>query len=501
MSSATLPKHVHTLVVGAGFGGIGMAATLLNNDPTADVVVIERGDDVGGTWRVNHYPGAACDVPSALYSFSFAPEPDWSKAHGTQEEIYRYLRRVAREQGVTERTVFGCELREARWDEEQAHWEISTSLGDLTANVLISATGALSTPTLPKVPGLELFRGKMFHSAEWDHEYDLAGKRVAVIGTGASAIQFVPAIVDQVEHLTLFQRTASWVMPKHDHRMNGLIRGLYRRFPAVQKAVRGAVYGQKEVYVVGMTKPFARKYALPLFEKRARSILRKQVKDPELRTRLTPDFAITCKRILLSNEWFPAITRRDVTVVSSGLTSVTEHGVVDDSGNEYEVDTIIFGTGFTVTEPPVARHIRGADGRTLAESWNGSPLAHLGITVNGFPNLFLMYGPNTNLGHSSIVYMLESQAAYIADAVNTMRARRLDAVEVRETAQRAYAGELDPLLEQTVWNSGGCDSWYLDATGRNSVMWPDFTWKYRARTKQFDPENYTVRSAKTGAPV
>ncbi|KXF84912.1 cyclohexanone monooxygenase [Rhodococcus ruber Chol-4] len=495
MSIETLPPHVHTLVVGAGFGGIGMAATLLREDPRADVLVIERGDDVGGTWRVNTYPGAACDVPSALYSFSFAPEPDWSKAHGTQEEIYAYLRRVAKEQGVTDRTMFGCELRDAQWDDESARWMVSTSRGDLTAEVLVSATGALSTPTLPKVPGLESFRGKMFHSAQWDHDYDLTGKRVAVIGTGASAIQFVPAIVDTVGHLTLFQRTASWVMPKHDHTIARPVRALYRRFPLAQKVVRAAVYGQKETYVVGMTRPFARRWLVPLFERRALSVLDRQVADPELRAKLTPKFRIMCKRILLSNDWFPAITRPDVTVVASGLTALTENGVVDEAGNEYEVDTVIFGTGFTVTEPPVAQHIRGGDGRTLAETWNGSPSAYLGIAVHGFPNLFLMYGPNTNLGHSSIVYMLESQAAYIADALRAMRSRGLSAVEVTAGAQRTYNAELDPTLAGTVWNAGGCDSWYLDRKGRNSVMWPTFTWRYRARTRQFDPENYLARPA------
>ncbi|MFZ2174764.1 MAG: NAD(P)/FAD-dependent oxidoreductase [Rhodococcus sp. (in: high G+C Gram-positive bacteria)] len=495
MSLDILPQHVQTLVVGAGFGGIGMAATLLREDPHADVLVIERGDDVGGTWRVNMYPGSACDVPSALYSFSFAPEPSWSKAHGTGEEIYAYLRRVARQEGVTDRTVFGCELRDAQWDDEQARWLVSTSRGELTADVLVSATGALSTPSYPDVPGLDTFRGAKFHSAEWDHDYDLTGRRVAVIGTGASAIQFVPAIVDQVDHLTLFQRTASWVMPKHDHTIAAPVRELYRRFPAAQKLVRGAVYGQKELYVIGMTKPFARKWLVPLFERRALSILRKQVPDPELRQKLTPRFTIMCKRILLSNDWLPTMTRPDVTVVASGLAAVTETGVVDDTGSERPVDAIIFGTGFTPTEPPVAHHIRGVKGETLAEHWGGSPSAHLGISVHGFPNLFLMYGPNTNLGHSSIVYMLESQATYIADALRTMRNQHLSAVEVTAASVERYTAELDPELAGTVWNSGGCHSWYIDEKGRNSVMWPTFTWKFRERTRHFDVENYTTRPA------
>ncbi|MFC9516743.1 flavin-containing monooxygenase [Nocardiaceae bacterium NPDC056970] len=492
----SLPPHVHTLVVGAGFGGIGLAATLLREDPAADLLVIERADDVGGTWRDNTYPGCACDVPSALYSYSFAPDPDWRYAYGKQREIHTYLRRVADETGVTSRTVTGCELIEAQWDAAVRQWRVRTGLGSLTATVLVAATGALSAPKLPQVSGVDSFTGAAFHSATWDHGYDLTGKRVAVIGTGASAIQFVPEIVDQVEHLTLFQRTASWVLPKHDRLVSRFERALFRALPVTQKVVRGAVYAQKEGYVVGMAHQL---WLLRLFQRRAEAYLRGQVPDEGLRAALTPTFTITCKRILLSNDWLRTLTRRDVTVVASGLTAVTETGVVDDAGNEYSVDAIIFATGFTPTEPPVARHIRGADGRTLAEHWTGSPSAHLGTTVHGFPNLFLMYGPNTNLGHSSIVYMLESQAAYIADALRVMRAERAATVEVTEDAQRRYNDGLDPQLARTVWNAGGCDSWYLDGSGRNSVMWPTFTWRFHRRTRRFDQENYRLTAAGEGS--
>lgn len=491
----TLPAHVHTLIVGAGFGGIGLAATLLREDPTADLLVIERADDVGGTWRDNTYPGCACDVPTALYSYSFAPEPGWRYAYGKQDEIYGYLRRVADETGVTGRTVTGCELIEAQWDAGHRQWRVHTGRGTLTATVLVAATGALSAPKRPDVPGVESFAGTAFHSATWDHGYDLAGKRVAVIGTGASAIQFVPEIVDRVEHLTLFQRTASWVLPKHDRPISRFERALFRALPSSQKLVRGAVYAQKEGYVLGMAHQL---WLLRLFQRRAEAYLRAQVPDDGLRAALTPTFTITCKRILLSNDWLRTLTRRDVTVVSSGLTAVTENGVIDDLGNEYPVDAIIFATGFTPTEPPVARHVRGADGRTLAEHWAGSPSAHLGTTVHGFPNLFLMYGPNTNLGHSSIVYMLESQAAYIADALRVMRAERAATAEVTDGAQRRYNEQLDPQLARTVWNAGGCDSWYLDRSGRNSVMWPTFTWRFRRRTRRFDQENYRFTAAGEG---
>lgn len=484
-----LPDHVHTLVVGAGFGGIGLTATLLRDDPGADVLVIERADDVGGTWRDNTYPGCACDVPSALYSYSFAPEPDWRFAYGRQAEIHAYLRRVAADTGVTRRTVFGCELLDATWDHRTCRWRVRTTRGDLSATVLVAATGALSAPRLPDVPGLDSFAGTAFHSATWNHDCDLTGKRVAVIGTGASAIQFVPEIVDRVQHLTVFQRTAAWVLPKHDRPMTPFERGLFRAVPATQKLVRGAIYTQKEGYVVGMSHAL---WLLRLFQRRAEAYLRGQVPDAALRATLTPSFTLTCKRILLSNDWLRTMTRSDVTVVPSGLAEVTATAVVDDTGRAHPVDVVIFATGFNPTEPPIARHIRDADGRTLADYWDGSPSAHLGTTVHGFPNLFLMYGPNTNLGHSSIVYMLESQAAYIADAVRVMAAEGAVAAEVTATAQRRFNDELDPQLERTVWNSGGCHSWYLDRNGRNSVMWPTFTWRFRKRTKTFDVENYRL---------
>lgn len=494
---STLPPHVHILIVGAGFGGIGLAATLLRDDPGADLLVIDRADDVGGTWRDNTYPGCACDVPTALYSYSFAPEPDWRYAYGRQPEIHSYLRRVADETGVSERTVLGCEMLGAEWDEDARRWRVRTGSGTLTATVLVAATGALSAPKLPDVPGLAAFGGVAFHSAQWNHDYDLTGKRVAVVGTGASAVQFVPEIVDRVEHLTLFQRTAAWVLPKHDRPISRLERTLFRALPFTQKVMRGAVYAQKEGYVVGMAHHL---WLLRLFQRRGEAYLRAQVPDAALRAALTPKFTITCKRILLSNDWLRTLTRRDVTVVASGMAAVTETGVVDDSGTEYPVDAIIFATGFSPTEPPVARHLRGADGRALAEHWAGSPSAHLGTTVHGFPNLFLMYGPNTNLGHSSIVYMLESQAAYISDALRVMAAERAATVEVTATAQRRYNDGLDPQLARTVWNAGGCDSWYLDHKGRNSVMWPTFTWRFRRRTRRFDVENYRLGSVVSPDP-
>jgi len=484
-----LPAHVRTLVVGAGFAGLGMAATLLRADPSADVLVIERGDDVGGTWRDNTYPGCACDVPTALYSFSFAPSPEWGHTFARQPEILAYLQQVAVDTGVRPRVVTGCGLLGAEWDTPAQLWRVRTSLGQLTASVVVAATGTLSEPKLPDIDGLESFRGTAFHSARWEHTHDLRGERVAVIGTGASAVQFVPEIADTVAHLTVFQRTPAWVIPRIDRTVGRWERALYRRVPAVQRAVRGVVYSYREGYVVVLAKVTR---ALPVVTLVAKVLMRNQVRERGLRAALTPSYTLGCKRLLLSATWLPTLTRPDVDLVTSGIDRVTERGVVDNDGVEHLVDTIVFGTGFTATEPPVAHLLCGRDGASLAQHWAGSPHAYRGSTVAGFPNLFLMYGPNTNLGHSSIVYMLESQAAYIRDALSTMDVRGLAVVDVSPAAQRRYNDRIAEALARTVWNAGGCSSWYIDSTGRNSAMWPTFTWTFRRLTRRFDVENYQV---------
>jgi len=486
---SALPSHVRTLIVGAGFAGIGMAAKLLQEHPDADILVIERADDVGGTWRDNTYPGCACDVPSNLYSYSFAPNPDWGHSYSPQPEIFAYLQRTALETGVRQRVVTGCELQGADWDETAQRWRVRTSRGELTAAVLIAATGVLSHPRLPELPGLSHFAGTTFHSACWNHEHDLRGERVAVVGTGASAVQFVPEIVDEVAHLTVFQRTASWVVPRPGGTTSARTRAMYRRVPLVQKAVRAGVYASVELLALAYAHV---PRVLPLLSTVPRQHLRRHVPDTAKRAALTPHYTLGCKRLLFSNAWIPTLGRADVTLVSSGINRVTARGLVDNDGVQHEVDTIIFGTGFTPTEPPVARLLRGTERTTLAEHWVGSPSAHRGTTVAGFPNLFLMYGPNTNLGHSSIVYMLESQATYINDALSIMDRRQLTSVQVRVEAQQEYNADIADQLAGTVWNAGGCSSWYIDANGRNSVMWPTFTWRFRALTKRFDAEHYEL---------
>jgi cation diffusion facilitator CzcD-associated flavoprotein CzcO len=489
------PAQVHTLIVGTGFAGLAAANKILTDTPSADVLLIERAADVGGTWRDNTYPGAACDVPSNLYSFSFAQSPAWTHNYARQPEIFEYLRSVAGEFGLRERTVFNCDMLGARWNPATSRWSVTTSRGEIEAQILVAATGTLSNPSFPDVPGIGEFGGAMFHSATWDHDFDPAGKRIAVVGTGASAIQFVPELADPAAHLIVFQRTPAWIIPRLDRQIGKLERTLYRAAPITQRFARNCLYFYREAYVVALAK---HTFLLPLFKLLAMSQLRRQVKDPVLRRKLTPKFTIGCKRMLLSNTWLATLARDDVSLVDTGMSAVTATGVVDGAGNEHQVDAIVFGTGFTATEPPVASVIYDADGRSLAETWDGSPNAYRGTTVHGFPNLFLMYGPNTNLGHSSIVFMLESQATYISSAIREMTARHLSSINVSSRSQREYNRGIDEDLQNTVWNSGGCSSWYFDRNGRNSVMWPTFTWEFRRLLRSADLSDYELgRGAST----
>ncbi|MDV8000437.1 NAD(P)/FAD-dependent oxidoreductase [Rhodococcus sp. IEGM 1408] len=481
--------HIGTLVIGAGFGGIAMADRLLREGRGGDLLVVEAADEVGGTWRDNTYPGCACDVPTALYSLSRHAHPDWSHAFGRQGEIQAYLVGVADRIGLRERLVTSCEVTGARWDVESARWVVDTNRGQVRARHLVVATGALSTPAVPPLPGLEGFDGEVFHSARWRHDVDLEGKRVAVVGTGASAVQFVPEIAGTAEHVTVFQRTPAWILPRLDKTISARRRALYRRFPLLQRIVRGRVYVGRELYVLAFTRA---QFLLRYFEAFARFYLLLTVRDRAMRRALTPDFSIGCKRVLLTSQWFPALTRPDVTLVSGAAASVTPRGLVDAQGGEHPADVIIFGTGFQPTEPPIARAVTGADGRTLAEHWAGSPRAHNGVSVAGFPNLFLIYGPNTNLGHSSIVYMLESQAEHVMRLLDLSGDAERGTVEVRGDALEEYADRMDRELAHTVWNDGGCSSWYIDSRGRNSVQWPTYTFRYREQLRSPDPADFVL---------
>jgi cyclohexanone monooxygenase len=486
-------QHVDHLVIGAGFAGL-CAAIKLDEAGEHDFLVVERAHDVGGTWRDNTYPGAACDVASQLYSFSFARNPGWTRSFSPQPEIQAYLQRVARDAEVLDRFRFATEVLDARWDDEEQRWVTTTSTGTVVSRTLVSGAGALVEPRLPDIDGIGSFQGEVFHSARWDHEADLAGKRVAVIGTGASAIQIVPEIARVTEHLDVYQRTAPWVLPRHERAYTPAERRLFRRFPQLQRLYRAGIYWGRETWVAGFTlepRLFAPVEAL------ARRHLAREVHDPELRAKVTPDFRMGCKRILQSNTYYPTLARDDVDLVTDPIVKVTGDAVVTADGTERPVDVIVVATGFHTTDPPIARRITGRDGRTLAETWAASGMtAYMGTTVHGFPNYFSLVGPNTGLGHSSMVFVIESQVAYVRDALRTMREQGWAEVEPRAEAQRAWNAALHRRMGRTVWQTGGCASWYLDEHGRNTTLWPRTTVAMRRRLSRFDAEAYDVIPAR-----
>ena len=479
-----LPGRVDVAIVGAGFGGLGLAIQMKRHGLT-DFVVMERSGDVGGTWNSNTYPGAQCDIPSNLYSWSFALKPDWSRAYPERDEIHGYFRDCVEHFDIGGYIHLNTEMLDAEWTGEC--WSIETSKGSLEARVLVAAPGLLSEPSIPDLPGLEDFEGAYFHTADWDHDRDLAGRDVAVVGTGATAIQVVPRIKDQVRKLTVFQRTPPWVIFSLDRKVTKLAHWLYPRVPGVQRMTRTAMWAALEPIALGMTRWPG---LLKGHELASRTMIRTQVKDPELRRRLTPDYAFGCKRMLLSNQWYPAVDSPNVELVSQGVEEVRERSLVAADGSEHPADTIVFATGFTPTDPPISHRLRGRAGATLAEVWKGSPQSYLATTVAGFPNLFLLYGPNSNLGHNSIVYMLESQMTYVMGALKAMRESGHNALEVRPEVQDAFNEEMQSRLARSVWDAGGCGSWYLDEHGRDSTMWPGFTYEFRQRTRAFDLDSY-----------
>ena len=486
--------HVHVAVVGSGFGGIAAAVRFLQEGVTS-LAVFERAAGAGGVWRDNRYPGAACDVPSHLYSFAFAPNPDWSTRFARQPEILAYLEDVVDRFGVRPHLKLEHNVERLTWDDDAAAWQIATSRGDWTADVVVSAPGALAEPKMPDVPGLATFAGPAFHTSRWDPSLSLAGRRVAVVGTGASAVQVVPAIQPEVARLTLYQRSPPWVIPRGDRRI-GRAAGLYRRFPRLQRAVRGLLYGSREA--LGL--PFRQPRLAGAVGRLMGLHLRRQVRDPSLRETLRPDYTLGCKRLTLSDDYYPALTQDNVEVVEGGVQEVRPHGVVGGDGVERPADVLVLATGFHVTDFPLTHAIHGRDGRSLAEVWSGAPRAHLGTTVAGFPNLFMLQGPNSGLGHNSVVLMAEAQVEHAVAAVRYLDARRLAAVEPRPEAQVAFVAEVDRRMADTVWTSG-CQSWYLDEGGRNSALWPGSVGSFRRRVAPFDPAEYRLRPATRRQPA
>ena len=475
MTASLAAQRHEVLIVGGGFGGIGMGI-MLKRAGISDFCILERGAGVGGVWRDNTYPGAACDVPSHLYSFSFAPNPDWSRRFASQDEIHAYLRGCTDEYGLASHLRCNAEVAEAAFDETAGLWRVRLRDGlELAARILITATGQLSNPALPQIEGLASFRGPAFHSARWDHGVDLAGKRVAVIGTGASATQFVPAIAARAAHLSVFQRSPSWIIPRPDKPYPAWQKALFKRMPWTMRLHRAMIYTQYESRALAFTRM---KWVLKVAAGMPfRRMLAWQVADPALRAKLTPDYPIGCKRILLSSDYLAAFSRPNVELVTASIARVTPEGIQTTDGCLHETDVIVYGTGFAATRFLAPMRITGRGGLDLNTAWMTGASSYLGSTVPGFPNFFMLYGPNTNLGHNSIVYMLESQFAHVLRALEALRRTGATRIEVQAAPHRALNAAIQARLAKSAWV--GCRSWYLDEQGRNTVNWPGFSLTYR----------------------
>jgi cation diffusion facilitator CzcD-associated flavoprotein CzcO len=485
------------VVVGAGFGGIGMGLAL-KRAGIEDFLIVDRAGDLGGTWRDNTYPGLACDVPSHLYSFSFRPGR-WSRRFPPREEILAYLHALVAEGGLASHLRFGSGVAAARFDERRAVWDIALENGGtLQASAIVSAVGQLNRPALPEIAGRDDFAGAWWHSARWDHDVDLAGRRVAVVGTGASAIQFVPEVAKIAAHVDVYQRSAPYVLPKADRPYREAEQDLYERFPVVRKADRLRIFLYGELLTSGFVlSPKFLAGPMQLWRRQ----LRAQVADPGLRDKCVPDYVMGCKRVLFSNDWYPALTRPNVELVTDPIGHIAADGVVTADGTSRPADVIIYGTGFKTLDFLAPMAVTGLRGRRLNEAWHDGAQAYLGITVSGFPNFFMLYGPNTNLGGNSIIYMLEGQIGYVAGALRALGADGLDWIDVRPDVQRSFNTWVNAASRTSVWESG-CRSWYTTASGRNTNNWPDHTFLYRYRVRRFDPSRYRVmprRPAPAGA--
>jgi cation diffusion facilitator CzcD-associated flavoprotein CzcO len=479
----TSPRIV---IIGAGFGGLGTAIELVRHGFT-DVTILEKADEIGGVWRDNTYPNAACDVPSSLYSWSFATNPGWERRYSGQAEILRYIDRVVTDHGIRDLVRTGVEVTGAAYDEDTTTWRVETGTGEtLTADFLVAAVGQLSRPVIPDLPGRESFAGPAFHSAQWDHGVDLAGKRVAVIGTGASAIQFVPGIQPVAGHLTVFQRSAPYVVPKPDIAYSRTRRRLYARAPRTQAFGRNLTWVLSEQLNKSLTGTAPMKKVM---EAGWHLMLRTQVRDAALRAKLKPDYPIGCKRLLFSNDWYPTLVQPNVEVVTHGVVEVLPHGVRSSDGTAHEVDVIIYGTGFTATEFLAPMKIQGPDGSSLDDAWADGARAYFGICVPGFPNLGLVYGPNTNLGGSSIINMMESQSGFIRQLVEQVREG--GSIAVRPEVEERFDDDVQRRLAGSVW--GGCANWYRDDGGRVTTNWPGTVAEYKQRTARVDPVDFEVR--------
>lgn len=481
------PQH-DVAIIGAGFGGIGMGIKL-KQAKRNNFIIFERANELGGTWRDNTYPGCACDVPSVLYSFSFDQNPNWTHAYTRQPEILAYLKASAQRFNIRDHIRFNSDVCKLRFVESEGYWEVTLQTGEtITARHVVSAMGPLNRPNIPNLPGLDTFSGIQFHSSEWRHDVDLTGKRIAVVGTGASAIQFIPEIAKQAGHVTVFQRTPPWVIGRHDHETAAMRKALYARLPQVQHARRGLEFLMHEVRIGGF---MGNKLGMAFFQAVAERALRRAVPDPDLRAKVTPDYKVGCKRILVSDDYYPALMRDNVTLVTGPVASVTESGVVGADGARHEVDVIVFGTGFVASEYLIDMQVFGRNKRELINEWRDvGPSAYMGTQLSGYPNLFFILGPNTGLGHNSVILMMESQYTYILDYFRLLDERRIPFLDVKPEVQAQYNEEIQRRLAGSIWQSGGCKSWYQMANGKNTTLWPGSTARYRWEMRRVSAEDF-----------
>jgi cation diffusion facilitator CzcD-associated flavoprotein CzcO len=476
-------------VVGAGFGGVG-ALVMLARAGYRDVTVFERGDRIGGVWNDNTYPGAACDVPSHLYEFSFVPNPRWSRRYAPQAEIQAYMEDVVRRHGVEDRVRTGTEVKQARWVADRSRWSLQTSAGQHEADVLITACGQLSVPSIPALRGLESFAGPVFHTAEWRHDIGLEGRRVAVVGTGCSAIQVVPAIQPIVSRLDVYQRSPGWTFPRMDFAYSARAKHLFERYPSLQRLDRASIFAFHEAGAAAMT---SKPWLLPAFRAVGRFQINRAIKDPELRRKVTPTDEIGCKRVMLTDEWYPTLTKANVELVTDRVESIASASVRA-GGVERPADVLVLATGFRTHGFVAPMEVIGREGRTLVDTWDGLPRAYLGVSVPAFPNLFLIYGPNTNGGTGSVIYTIESSVAHTISAISQLDRVGRGRIEVRADVAERFARELRAALAGTVWHTG-CTNWYVDENGNDPNQWPWMWHQYRRRAATLEPGTYEIAAA------
>ncbi len=483
-------RHHRVAIIGTGFGGL-CAALKLKQAGLSDFVLLERAEEIGGTWRDNTYPGCCCDIRANLYSFSFEQNPDWSREYPPQAEIRDYLQAVCNKHGIRSHIRFNSEVTEMRFEQRRLRWSLTTrGANGYTADIVINATGPLSMPSYPEIEGLGNFEGTSFHSARWRHDYDLRGRKVAVIGTGASAIQFLPKIAPLADTVSVFQRSPPWVVPREDSPVSPRRKALYRRLPFVQRVKRWTIYLRQELLALSFLHEGETRLARRITEG-CKEFIAACISDPDLRAAVTPDYVPGCKRLLISNDWYPALNRENVHLVTSGIKEVRPHSVITSDDTEHAVDTIIFGTGFAATKFLAPMKVFGIEDAELSQSWQEGAATHLGIAVSGFPNFFMLVGPNTGLGHNSIILMIEAQMNYIMGAIAYLEEHPSSSLNLKLRVQEESYADVQNRMKTTVWASG-CNSWYLSDDGRNDTLWPGYTFDYWRKTRRFDPSAFNL---------